>query len=182
MVFSFQILLYTLLFVVKLSYCQETSDIVFFGTVSGYGDQRLCVQECLGDYETSFEHQQDVRNAAGCANPVQKQCFCREDLKSLQSSFLTRCLSSSCDGFLTADVTSAWSMVNSYCSRSAPARNDVATTTLSDDGPTGTVLIMQTVTDTPSDSSGTTKSPTTGGTSLLLGVLLETLLFVVIRY
>jgi hypothetical protein len=123
----------------------------------GFPLMRPCAGSCIGCY---FGAQQ-VQDGIGCAANPPNECWCRTDLFTLATSYLSSCVSSSCTvGGWEADYSSAVSFYGSYCRgagftavEDAPA-NTAATTTVDSNAPTVTQVtyVTQTIASTSSGS------------------------------
>lgn len=87
-----------------------------------------CAGLCLQDPATYV----DVRSGIGCpADPLgQNECYCREDLKSSASSYISSCVLASC-GPNTTNVVNAISVSNVYCLTAAGLNGSDFSTTMS---------------------------------------------------
>lgn len=90
---------------------------VDLATVSGYLEQRACVQECLQESDSGAKHRYGIGVGIGCPYPVLSACLCREDLLSHKSAFLSTCFRDTfnCGEVLSQDLENAISVVNAYC-------------------------------------------------------------------
>lgn len=143
--------------------CDSTVSIA---SVQPYLDQRYCVRDCLW---SGFDN--NLESFLGCPDPYANNCYCRDDLASSASSYITTCVNGGCSSN-TPDVVRAMSVYNGYCSSAAPAVNTAtptvddsgitttirvtATPTVDDSGATTTVQVKTTVSNSPSTDSGTT--------------------------
>lgn len=125
--------------------CDSTVSIV---SVQPYLEQRSCVQFCLwhpgGD--------DDLAPFLKCTSPWLNACYCRNDLASSVSSFLTSCVNQGCSSH-SEDFDRAVSVYHGYCSSNAPATN-IATPTDNGVEPTATVRVVTTVISSSSVVSG----------------------------
>jgi len=55
--------------------------------------QRTCVQICMEGSGTGVGHD-SIIGAVGCANVDTNECFCRQDLRLMASSYVSSCLTS----------------------------------------------------------------------------------------
>jgi hypothetical protein len=123
---------------------------------SGYVGERTCAQNCVWHVGGS----DDLITFLGCSNSEgwQNACYCRSDLQSSASSFLTSCVNKACSTN-PADLATAVSVYSTYCigavgSPTAPSsQGSAATTTLGGGSPTETVLVVTTVLSTSSAST-----------------------------
>lgn len=120
---------------------------VSIANVQPYLDQRYCVRDCLWSGELS-----NLQGFLDCSDPILNGCYCRDDLASSASSYITSCVNGGCASN-TPDVVRAISVYNGYCSSAAPATNTV-TPTADDSGATTTLRV--TATPTVNDSGATT--------------------------
>jgi hypothetical protein len=152
-----------------------------------YNLQRECVKECLwGDPSGG-----DLSINLGCSSPWVNACYCRADLASSASSFLTKCATSLCPGgaSATVDITGAVSVYNEYCSQAVPVAvsgpntavatttldstgTAVATTTPNENGPTVTVVDITTATSSSEATSVSSNGPVTGEWLLAITAIL----------
>jgi hypothetical protein len=126
----------------------------------GFYSLRPCAGSCIGCYYGA----QQVQDGIGCPADPPNECWCRTDLFTLATSYLSSCVSSSCTvGGWEADYSSAEAFYESYCRGAgftavvdAPA-NTAATTTVDPNAPTVTQVtyVTQTIAST---SSGTVTS------------------------
>jgi hypothetical protein len=123
----------------------------------GFPLLRPCAGSCIGCYDAA----QQVQDGIGCAANPPNECWCRTDLFTLATSYLSSCISSSCTvGGWEADYTSAENFYESYCRGAgftavvdAPA-NTAATTTVDPNAPTVTQVtyVTQKIASTSSGS------------------------------
>jgi hypothetical protein len=123
-------------FTICLDLAGPTAPVSIFSE-SAYIAAKECVTICLfydGLYHPSHSISDDLGEAIGCGagDPV-NACYCRDDLASSASSYLTACVSSRCTGSkagnINNEVASAVSMYNGYCAtaNSAAAAETTAT-------------------------------------------------------
>ena len=90
-----------------------TVTTVSFLSYPAYLEQVECVKLCLWQVRTL----DDLIAAIGCSPPWVNECFCKAELASSASSFLSGCVASRCTAPSTAPaVTSALAAYNEYCS------------------------------------------------------------------
>jgi hypothetical protein len=83
-----------------------------------YSQQRPCAQDCfvwvyVAGVNTIFQ----LAGNLGCdLNTLENGCFCRPDLESQATSFLSECVSASCTGNTAVDIQTAQSIYLDYCS------------------------------------------------------------------
>jgi len=65
----------------------------------------------------------DVYEAVGCPSPAIDACLCREDLRSIGSSFLTKYVNAACSTN-AVDLSAAVGIWDTYCSRNGGAPNN----------------------------------------------------------
>jgi hypothetical protein len=138
---------------VLLPHRPASSQTLSIGSEEGFISLRPCVQRCLS--KTALG--EDIASNLECDYPYYNVCFCREDLATQALSFLTKCVSSSCNS-AAADLPQAASLYNKYCSRDNVPNSNVAVVTLESSVPTSTVVAVTTVT---SGATGGTNSPAT---------------------
>jgi hypothetical protein len=86
---------------------------VSFLSYPAYLEQVECVKLCLWHVSAV----DDLIVQIGCSSPWVNECFCKAELASSASSFLSGCVASRCTAPSTAPaVTSALSAYNEYCS------------------------------------------------------------------
>lgn len=133
---------------VLLPHHPASSQTLSIDREEGFISLRPCVQTCVsGGIASDLE----------CDYPPYNVCFCREDLASQVSSFLTKCVSGRCYS-ATVDLPQAVSLYNKYCSRDNAPNSNVAVVTLDSSVPTSTVVAVTTVS---SGATGGTNSPAT---------------------
>jgi hypothetical protein len=106
-----------------------------------YTQQQTCLQNCFMNYGDNGSKLPGYLGCAWDGSKFLDACVCRADLAQLASAFLTKCVSSACSLY-PADVPSAISLYNSYCS--TPGGN-IATTTLGGASTAPTVVVITTV-------------------------------------
>ena len=125
---------------------------------SGYISERTCAQNCVWHVGVS----DDLITFLGCGNSDgwQNSCYCRSDLQSSASSFLTSCVNKACSTN-PVDLASAISIYSTYCTDAVgavaqpttPGSVGAATTTLGGDSSIVTVLSVTTVLSTSGAST-----------------------------
>lgn len=77
-----------------------------------YQDLRQCAQSYVFNWCCTV----DVYEALGCPSPPVDECLCREDLRGIGSSFLSKSVNSACstNGLDLSNALSVWDI---YCSR-----------------------------------------------------------------
>jgi hypothetical protein len=123
------------------------------GTVSlkkepAWSTMRGCARGCLqGGYIDGL-----AGYGMGCPEPRPNDCFCRTDLYSVATSFVSSCLTKECTiGNLSPDYTSAMRLCDSYCQANgytaSGALNVGVITATGDSAPTLTrvTIVAQTV-------------------------------------
>lgn len=91
-----------------------------------YSTARSCAQNCVW-YNGVYNAWDDLASGLGCgARTAVNGCYCKAELASSASSFLTACVSSRCE---TSDfeITEALSMYNGYCATVTLGHAAVAT-------------------------------------------------------
>jgi hypothetical protein len=100
-----------------------------------YSGVRPCVQDCL--YCGEFWFANCLGGNPGLNNFLSAQSldalYCRSDLQSSASSFLTGCMDSLCDAN-SVDLSDGISLYNGYCSIGGASLNNYPTTTLGGGG------------------------------------------------
>ena len=138
----------------------------------GYVTERACGQSCLYDFGGD-----DVASFLGCAG--ENGCFCRADFGTSVSSFLNSCVGSKCstDSIpnTAAEITTAISIYNHYCSTAIGAAFVSLSTAAATTGPTisSPPMTVATTTNTgvaetaqgSSDASSTTGQSTPAQTN-----------------
>ena len=125
--------------------CDSTVSIM---SAQPYLEQRSCVQFCLwhpGEND-------DLAPFLDCTSPWLHSCYCRNDLASSASSFLTSCVNQGCPSH-SEDFRRAVSVYDGYCSSNAPATN-AATPTNDGVVTTATVRVVTTVISSSSVVNG----------------------------
>jgi hypothetical protein len=108
-----------------------------------------------------------VHGVIGCGGAPYDTCFCRDDLRSSASSFITSCIDYRCSG-AKVDLSSALSLYNGYCHLDGAILGNAiipstdAITTMAGGGPTAVVVVTTVI----ATSSKYSTSP--HGKSLLL--------------
>jgi hypothetical protein len=126
----------------------------------GFPLLRPCAGSCLGCDNAAHQ----LQDGLGCGVDPPNECWCRTDLFTLATSYLSSCVSSSCTvGGWQSDYSSAERFYESYCRGAGftavlntPA-NTAATTTVDPNAPTVTQVTYVTQTSTYT-SSGTSNS------------------------
>lgn len=126
--------------------CESSVSIV---SAEPYINQRSCVQQCI--YHPGVND--DLAPFIGC-NPPLNACYCRADLASSVSYFLTSCVNEGCSSH-SADISLAISVYNGYCRSNAPATN-AAIPTVDGAAPTATVRVVTTVLSSSNAVNGAT--------------------------
>ena len=144
-----------LLLLTSLSQAANTVSIV---SEAGYISQRGCSQNCVWHVGVD----DDLIAYLGCSNNAgwQNSCYCRADLASSASYFLTSCVNKACSTN-AVDLQAAVSAYRSYCDvaiGTATPVGNIATTTLG--GPTSPVDTVLVVTTIISTSAATSLSST----------------------
>lgn len=144
--------------------------------VSDWGQLRSCVQTCLYGRNAA-----DLPYFLGCpytgSLQYQNECFCRADLASSVSLFVTSCLSrSTCIG--TVDQSAGLSIYNNYC-QTALNGNAVTTTLAANGGAqtTKTSLTIVTATSSPVSSGASEYASHAAHTPLLARIILGAFVF-----
>jgi len=89
---------------------------ISIGEYEGFGYMRPCAQGCLTDIGNDpYSDNDAIRNAIGCAGPAQNECYCRADLQTPASSWLSRCATSRCGTTASVDQASVLSIYQHYC-------------------------------------------------------------------
>ena len=129
--------------------------------VPAYTSLRVCARECL--YCPSCGFGGDLGSEIKCQDGDQSptyddRCFCRRDLASSGSSFLTTCINTACSS-ISADINSAISVYNNYCGfdKSPITSSPVAQQTISSKAVPGSTSSLIDVASTTGD--GTQGSP-----------------------
>jgi hypothetical protein len=83
-----------------------------------YSQQRPCARNCfVWVYVAGVNTILPLAGNLGCdLNTLENGCFCRSDLESQATSFLSDCVSSTCSGSTAVDIQTAQSIYLDYCS------------------------------------------------------------------
>ncbi|EON62411.1 hypothetical protein W97_01633 [Coniosporium apollinis CBS 100218] len=79
--------------------------------LDAFNDQRSCVKGCF--YYMNIDSDR-VGYELSCGKPALNSCYCRSDLQSVASAFLSKCVSSACSGNRN-DMTKAVDLYGGYC-------------------------------------------------------------------
>ena len=119
------------------------SNVVSIQSEPYYQQQRDCAQGCLYTEHDTF----GIDEYLGCSSPVLNDCYCRNDLASSASFYLTSCLTSnSCTAI--SDLPMAVSAYNVYC-QAVSAEDGIAATSATTSALLGNNGISQTTTLAP---------------------------------
>ena len=80
----------------------------------GYTSLRDCAQHCLGGFLLG----DNLQGQLNCPNPLLESCYCRTDLASVATTFLSSCASNSCvveQSSTTGCIGSVPGVYSSYC-------------------------------------------------------------------
>jgi hypothetical protein len=152
---SLSIAFATFLFLNLISSVQPSSTVSIVGG-SGYISERTCAQNCVWHVGVS----DDLITYLGCSNDGgwQNSCYCRADLASSASYFLTSCVNKACSTN-AVDLQGAVSVYQSYCAAAegtpvpAPVSNAATTTLGPPSSPVETVIVVTTVISTSAAGS-----------------------------
>ena len=104
---------YILANILGIASCVLTTGSVTITSLQGFRDLRGCARSCLysghGDLGEQLECGDD-----GLRTPYLNTCFCRSDLTSDGSSYLTSCINEGCTTN-SVDLSQAIRVWNSYC-------------------------------------------------------------------
>jgi len=110
-----------------LAATQASATVSLWGSLTCWKSLRSCGQWCLGGvYENG-----GIPWQLQCGSPIENECFCRADLVSEATSYLSSCIMSGCSN--SNDVTSGMECYTGYCSTAlapvqAPATTSALTT------------------------------------------------------
>jgi hypothetical protein len=120
-------------------------DTLTITSLAPYHSLRQCAQHCVCNSVSPAY--QDLVLGLGCATPFYNDCYCRTDLSSAASSFLSSCISISCTfGGPAGDITSAESVYNGYCNAIRDASGAMTTPAVDTTAPTVTRVTVVTQT------------------------------------
>jgi hypothetical protein len=92
-----------------------------------YSSQRVCAQGCMGPCYAFGSVCDNLPGILQCPAPYYNSCFCRTDLSSSATSWISQCVFSGCN-FDNADVQTALELYSSYCGVEAPVSAIASTT------------------------------------------------------
>lgn len=152
----------------------DAESSISLDALPAYTVLRECARECLYCPKCLFV--MDVGSKIGCGEngdpPYFDSCFCRSDLAPSASSYLTSCIRRSCSS-QPADITSAVSIYDDYCSFDREAvPTATPTTTARDRGasPAATSMIISSARSTARVTTTSSADPprvTNGMTTLI---------------
>ncbi|KAJ9644138.1 hypothetical protein H2199_004006 [Coniosporium tulheliwenetii] len=122
--------------------------------LDAYVDLRSCAKGCF--YWSGINHDK-VGDELSCGKPALNSCYCRSDLQSVASAFLSKCVSSACSGNRN-DMTSAVDLYGGYCTNAGflagvPAATPAQTSTDSPAMATRTVVVTSYSTPTATSAA-----------------------------
>ena len=136
----------------------DDSRISIYTYNSLFASQRKCAVGCWLFYDRD-----NIGYMFGCeGNPPKNRCFCRQDLQSIATTYLSTCVKASCA--YTADIASALSFYSEYCGANTPKETPPSLPT---SVPAETTLA-------PSSPAGQTSPPTRVFYSTVVNTQVET--------
>jgi hypothetical protein len=162
--------LLVLVLIISISEAQTTRQTVY--SLQGYSDLQPCAQSCIMDPDSCRVGGIDqIAINIGCQYNwcssdlgAAESCYCRPDLQTVATKYLTKCVTAACTlGDPNIELSSAVNLYQGYCSSkgylATPASAPASTTVAGGATTTATKTVYVTVTANSSHSYSTTTLP-----------------------